>query len=184
MAIIPVGNLIDQVVSLNANHWASFSPVISGVVYFLAEWLGWVMVGGLVFWLFRERCRLTIGRIVLLALVSASIAWILTSFVKSLFFVPRPFELIDNLRPIFITGDFESFPSGHATFFGGLAATVWILNRRLGWWFVGGAIIIGLARIGAGVHWLSDIAIGWLIGFACAYMIVRLTKLLPPLFKS
>lgn len=84
---------------------------------------------------------------------------------------PLPFALVD--------ADGYSFPSGHAT---GTAAimviSAWMLTRWLipGWtgrvtvWAVaiGSAFVIGFSRVYLGVHYVSDVLSGWMLGMAWA----------------
>ncbi|GAA4536977.1 phosphatase PAP2 family protein [Mycobacterium paraffinicum] len=84
---------------------------------------------------------------------------------------PLPFALID--------ADGYSFPSGHAT---GTAAimviSAWILTRWLiPWWTarvlvwtiaIAAAFLIGFSRVYLGVHYLSDVLSGWMLGLAWA----------------
>ena len=84
---------------------------------------------------------------------------------------PLPFALVD--------ADGYSFPSGHAT---GTAAimviSAWMLTRWLipGWtgrvmvWAVaiGSAFLIGFSRVYLGVHYVSDVLSGWMLGMAWA----------------
>lgn len=84
---------------------------------------------------------------------------------------PLPLALVD--------ADGYSFPSGHAT--GTAAITVisaWMLTRWLiPWWSgrvtvwavaIGSAFLIGFSRVYLGVHYLSDVLSGWLLGMAWA----------------
>lgn len=84
---------------------------------------------------------------------------------------PLPLALVD--------ADGYSFPSGHAT--GTAAITVisaWLLTRWLiPWWTgrvavwavaIGSAFLIGFSRVYLGVHYLSDVLSGWLLGMAWA----------------
>jgi len=59
-----------------------------------------------------------------------------------------------------MTLDQHSFPSGHAARSIGLALTLSSSAWPIGW-----AMIIGLARVVIGVHYLSDVIAGWSIGF-------------------
>lgn len=82
-----------------------------------------------------------------------------------------PFALVD--------ADGYSFPSGHAT---GTAAimfiSAWLLTRWLiPWWTgrvavwaiaIGSVFLIGFSRVYLGVHYLSDVLSGWLLGMAWA----------------
>jgi undecaprenyl-diphosphatase len=70
-----------------------------------------------------------------------------------------------------------SFPSGHATFF--MAIAVYLLlagNKKLGWFMFASAILIGVARVSAAVHWPSDVIAGWILGAGVSYIIFMLTK--------
>lgn len=84
---------------------------------------------------------------------------------------PLPLALVD--------ADGYSFPSGHAT--GTAAITVisaWLLTRWLiPWWTgrvavwavaIGWVFLIGFSRVYLGVHYLSDVLSGWLLGMAWA----------------
>lgn len=84
---------------------------------------------------------------------------------------PLPFALID--------ADGYSFPSGHAT---GTAASLviaaWLLTRWLvPWWTgrvavwaiaIGVTFVVGFSRVYLGVHYVSDVLSGWLLGMAWA----------------
>ncbi len=88
---------------------------------------------------------------------------------------PRPFIADSSIIPL-ISESSYSFPSGHAAFFFALAAVVYLHNRRAGIWFFAAAAAIGLARVLAGVHYISDILGGALLGLAVGYGVWRFTK--------
>jgi membrane-associated phospholipid phosphatase len=82
-----------------------------------------------------------------------------------------------------IAADGYSFPSGHAT---GTAAimllsawmvTRWLITRWAGRVFVwamaiGSALVIGYSRVYLGVHYVSDVLAGWLLGIAWAGIVM------------
>ena len=75
-------------------------------------------------------------------------------------------------------------PSGHATFFFALAFAIFYFlkydkrnaaaKRKWNWLFMGGAVIMGVARVFAGVHWPSDILAGAVIGFLSVFLIKKI----------
>jgi undecaprenyl-diphosphatase len=82
-----------------------------------------------------------------------------------------------------VAADGYSFPSGHAT---GTAAimvlSAWMVTRWLigGWtarvivWSMalGAALVIGYSRVYLGVHYVSDVLAGWLLGLAWAGIVM------------
>lgn len=83
---------------------------------------------------------------------------------KDLFALPRPFELDPSVKLYDATG--YGLPSGHAQ----LSVVVWgTLASALDetWsWIVAGilAALIGFSRIYLGVHFPTDVLLGWLVG--------------------
>jgi len=101
---------------------------------------------------------------------SASIAWVFTTILKSIITSPRPFLVFENLKPLFLHGGMDSFPSGHATFFMSLGVSMYFINKRISVLYILGAIIIGLARIAGGVHFPIDILCGYIIGIIFSFI--------------
>jgi undecaprenyl-diphosphatase len=63
----------------------------------------------------------------------------------------------------------SSFPSDHAVLFFALATTVYLVERRLGWWLYGYVtLFIILPRLYLGLHYFSDVVTGALVGTAFA----------------
>jgi undecaprenyl-diphosphatase len=96
--------------------------------------------------------------------VSVVSAWVVSFIIKSITAIPRPFIALQDVSPLFIHGGYDSFPSGHATIFFGLATAVYLYHRRAGYFFFIGAILIILCRVIGGVHYPVDIILGAIIG--------------------
>jgi len=107
---------------------------------------------------------------------SAFFAWIIASLLKKIIISPRPFIFFENLKPVFLHGGMDSFPSGHAVFFGALATSLFFIHRRMGYYYIFVALIVGLSRIIAGIHFPSDIFFGYIFGILIALFIRFLYK--------
>src|SRR3989344_3351084 len=66
-----------------------------------------------------------------------------------------------------------AFPSGHATFFMALALSIFFFHKKAGFIFMFFTLIIGLARIIAGVHFPIDILGGFILGALVALLIKK-----------
>lgn len=68
-----------------------------------------------------------------------------------------------------------SLPSGHAVGAAAFATAVTVLTRR--WWVVVlwlVALLIGLSRLYVGVHWPSDLLVGWGLGVVTVLVVHRI----------
>lgn len=102
---------------------------------------------------------------------SAIIAWIVATIIKSLIFSPRPFLLFETVKPLFLHGGIESFPSGHAVFFSALAMSLYFIHKRIGILYIFVALIISSARVASGIHFPIDILGGFILGIGIAYLV-------------
>lgn len=106
-------------------------------------------------------------------LVTSVSAWVIEGVLKLLIVSPRPFLVFENVKPLFLHGGMDSFPSGHAMFFSALAVSLYFIHKRIGVLFFVVALIVGLARIAAGIHFPIDILFGYIFGIIVA-LIFRL----------
>ncbi|MCE2457478.1 MAG: phosphatase PAP2 family protein [Dehalococcoidia bacterium] len=108
--------------------------------------------------------------------LSNSVVFILNLF----YFRPRPF--VDNdVSLLFYEPTDSSFPSNAVAAVFGLAFGIWGVNRRLGYFALAAAILYGLARVYAGVHYPLDIFAGAAIAAPVTYLVFRLRDLLMPI---
>ncbi|KKP61025.1 MAG: Phosphoesterase PA-phosphatase releated protein [Candidatus Nomurabacteria bacterium GW2011_GWF2_35_66] len=107
---------------------------------------------------------------------SAVFAWIITSILKAIIVYPRPFIVFENIKPLFLHGGMDSFPSGHATFTAALAMSLFLINKKVGIYFAIGALFVGSSRIVAGVHFPIDILFGYIIGILVSFIFSLIFK--------
>ncbi len=89
---------------------------------------------------------------------------------KDYFQVLRPSVFNLNLHALIVESDY-GFPSGHASVFAALAIALLFINRKAGKWAVFFALIIGTARIIAGVHTPLDILGGFVLGTTISFIV-------------
>lgn len=145
------------------NGFAGMSETLDSLIVFLADGLPWMLIAfTLVYFIFIKRSAYRLFWVSCSVAVSAAV----TEFLKWIIFRhPRPFIVLSDVTPLIDISAFGSFPSQHATIFAALATAMFLYNRKVGAWFIFFAIVIGLARIAAGIHFPIDILTGLLIGF-------------------
>jgi len=91
----------------------------------------------------------------------------LTGAISFLTARPRPFAAGD-FQAILPHAANPAFPSTHAAVFFALAVVVCFYNKKAGFWFVLGAVLISAARVFCGLHWPSDVLAGMSLGILIA----------------
>jgi undecaprenyl-diphosphatase len=170
---------MNQIIFFSLYSLAHQSKFLDWLIVFSAETFGYIMVFLIAFYIFFYEGEIFNHRVTFLRLknkikemfviFSAPLAaWIIATVVKSFIFAPRPFMFFENVKPLFVHGGFDSFPSGHAMFFGALATSLYFKNKRLGLIYIIVALIVGLARVTSGIHFPIDIFFGYIFGFIIA----------------
>ncbi len=110
------------------------------------------------YWCFDQMIGFRVGLMLLLGNT-------FNNFFKFLFHTPRPYWVSESVRSLSHETSF-GLPSGHAQ----IAATVWgwlAVEVRKRWFRIAALVVIlliGLSRIYLGVHFLSDVLLGWILG--------------------
>ncbi len=156
---------------------ASQSSVLDATGIFLAKYLPYIMIliAALYILFKEEHWQFKIFSGIFIILSSLLARGVLVRIFQEFFQRSRPFETL-NFEPLIRPVTEGSFPSGHAALLFGLAFAMFLFNKRWGGWFLGLALINGLARIFAGVHWPIDILVGTVIGFISFSIIYFLLK--------
>lgn len=131
------------------------------------------------FWCFDTALGIRIG---LMLLMSNGF----NAFFKISFHSPRPYWIDERVQILFRTETSFGLPSGHAQ----NAASVWGIfaaHLRKGWkriLVIAIIFLIGVSRIYLGVHFTSDVLLGWLIGGLLLLAFVKLEKPVLKWFKQ
>ena len=129
----------------------------------------YMIIVAIIYWSFDRKLGL---RLALFLPVVAS----LNSILKQAIHAPRPYWLDPGIRAIKVSNGF-GMPSGHAQ-----ASTVWLyaaaLMKKAWFWALAICIVflIGLSRVYLGVHFSSQVLIGWLIGTVVVLIFFKFEK--------
>lgn len=173
---------MDRAIVHYAHGFIGRVPVLDGFAVFFASYFpylfilafmclpytqgAWVGLYGLP----RKRARLQFFLTAFLAVLIAS--GIVAPLIHYLYGRPRPFAEF-GWEPLFAHDANPSFPSSHATLLFTLAASMWQLHKKWGYWFAGFALVIGVGRVYSLVHYPTDIIFGALIGVCAVYAVSR-----------
>jgi len=141
------------------------------VEFFASFFIYFLFVGLMVLWFIDGRIK---REQVIHALFATLVASLAATLIKHFFPTLRPFMVNGKEVDVLIRPLDGAFPSGHTAEAFALAVTVFMHNRRVGWWFLASALLIGVARVLANVHYPIDIVGGAFLGTIVAVTVERL----------
>jgi|YelNatPaOPRAMG01_1025707.scaffolds.fasta_scaffold05105_8 undecaprenyl-diphosphatase len=146
--------------------------------------ISWITEGGFIwiilcFFIFIFDKKQKKRKILLLLLALLLSDWIVNiPFKLVLFCRPRPYQVLKGIRVIGKVWENCSFPSGHLATSSAALLIIWYLyNLNKKWFIFPSAIFIlllGFARIYVGMHYLTDVLGGIIIGIFSAFFIIYL----------
>ncbi len=138
-----------------AGHWLR-TPFRA--ITFLGDEEFFILLFAALYWCFHQAVAIRV--VIMLLLANA-----LNGFFKFLFQTPRPYWISDSVAPYAMESSF-GLPSGHSQ----LPASVWgwlAVEARRRWFTVVALVIIfliGFSRVFLGVHFVTDVLLGWTLG--------------------
>ncbi|MCX6819686.1 MAG: phosphatase PAP2 family protein [Candidatus Adlerbacteria bacterium] len=143
----------------------------TALIIFCAQYLIWVAVAVSLGYLFYARKR-TKRKMLLLSLIALPAAYIVAKIAGIFYVNPRPF-IADGVVPLFTHVASNGFPSSHMLFGATLATIVLMFNRPVGILLFVMAVVVGVARVLAGVHHYIDIIGAGVIAFFVVFIVYR-----------
>ena len=140
-------------------------------VEFFATFFIWILYAGLiVLWFIDGRIK---KEQVIHALLASLTAWLIVLLIKHFFPTIRPFVRNGGEVDVLFKPTDAAFPSAHTALAFSLAVTIFMHERKVGWFYLIGALMVGVARVLANVHYPVDILGGALIGSLVAVVIEK-----------
>ena len=156
------------------------SPLFDDTVVFLAVYFPFVVVvAALIFMFFYKKSFWNTFWV----FFTAGVAWGVAHVLKAVIGTARPFDSLPEVTSLF-TQTSNAFPSGHTTFFTALGFAIFFLYKKAGYAFIVLALVIGLARVMAGVHFPIDILGGFVLGVLIAIVMEKLGPKIKSLFGA
>jgi len=158
------------------NHKTATGFYFDATVIFLADFLIiFIPVLILIFYILAPKIKKIIyQQTVIVAALSAAFAFSVSQIIGKIYFRPRPFvshqEAIRLIKVLEAISD-KSFPSDHTTVSFAIAFAAFFYNRFLGWILLIMSLLIGIARIIAGVHYPLDVLGGIVLGLLSALLV-------------
>ncbi len=169
------------------NNLAGTSPFLDWLVRavgndYAVPTLFALILGGLWFSGSTEEERRLNQRAVIAVLVGIAVTNASIRLLQANYFRPRPFAT-EQVKLLFYRPSVSSFPSVPVATMFCYVAAFWGGNRKWGKVYLALAIIFGLARVIAGVHYPSDIIGGAVWGIIGTWLPLRYLVFLNPLFN-
>jgi undecaprenyl-diphosphatase len=140
------------------------------VMFFASFFIYFIFAGLIVLWFIDGKIK---KEQVVHALVACLIAWTVAALIKHFFPTLRPFVINGQEIDVLIRPKDGAFPSEHTVLAFALAVTVFMHDRRIGWWFLLSALIVGISRVIANVHYPIDIVGGSFLGTMVAVVVEK-----------
>ena len=168
--------IIDTSLAISLNKTAAH---LTGVLPFFSDYMVYLILLAGIGWVIGHH----LGRVKAIALdfiytLAAPIgaAVVISEVLSKLFDRARPFVASKEITLLIPHDADGGFPSHHTTVMIAIAVALWFRNHNFGRLLFLLAILSGVARVGAGIHYPSDIAAGVLIGWLTAWSVHKLTK--------
>lgn len=140
-------------------------------LYFASFFVYFLFLGLIVLWFIDGKIK---KEQVVHALFACLFAWAIAALIKHFFPTLRPFIVNGREIDVLVRPIDAAFPSEHTTLAFALAVTVFMHDRKVGWFFLIGALTIGVARVAANVHYPVDIIGGAFLGTLVAVIVEKL----------
>ena len=167
---------MDTSLVLSLNHLAIH---FKGILPLFSDWMVYIVAIGAAIWVALHH----LGRIKLMIIdgiytlaLPIGLAIVISEGLSKIFDRSRPFVADKEIQLLIPHNADGGFPSHHMTVMAAISLAIWYRNRNLGAALMVLTILSGIARIGAGIHYPTDIIAGLIIGSATSYLVHKATR--------
>lgn len=165
---------MNQEIFYYLNSFAGKSICFDSLIVFFGQYLAYILAVIFLLIVFKNKN----WRMLIIGAISVFLSrFVITEIIRHFYFVSRPF-LNPAVHQLIFHETSGSFPSGHAAIFFALAMALYFFYKRWSILFFVFAILMGIARIIAGIHWPLDILGGAIIGIFSAYFVYKISQIL------
>lgn len=168
------------------NAWAGVADWFDGVIRFVAgDHLFLVAATLVLVWLWLsgrdEGERSDYQRSALAGVAALGIASALASVIALLVGHQRPFAQLENVEMLFYQSTDPSFPAHPVAVLVAIGVCVYRSRTRMGTMLIASGVVLGVARIIAGVFWPSDVLGGIVLGLLVGAATFRILDRVEPI---
>lgn len=157
------------------NNFAGQYKFLDLIGIFFAKYLAYILIlAALVIIFYEKNWRKRLYDFSLITISLLLSRGLITQTIRFFYHRPRPYITSSEILTLIDRTGEASFPSGHATFFFALAVAIYFVRPKWFYYFLSGAIVMGIARIFVGVHYPIDILGGAAIGVLSVYLVNKL----------
>jgi undecaprenyl-diphosphatase len=147
---------VDSAISLTLHDTVAGQPLLAAVVVLLADNGVFLLPIALVVTWVVAKPRAPTRRAIVAGCVAAVLAICLGLVLERTLARPRPFVALD-IAPLITHVADSSFPSDHTLTGVALVTPLALRMPRIGVWLLAWALLVGMARVAASLHYPSDI---------------------------
>lgn len=167
---------MDLSLALSLNHFASH---IKGILPLFSDWMVYIVFLSSAAWVLAHH----LGRVKAIAIdfiytlaIPVVAAVVISETLSKIFDRARPFVASKEITLLIPHDADGGFPSHHTTVMVAIAVALWFRNHNFGNLLMVLSLLSGIARVGAGIHYPTDILAGAIIGSATAWVTHKVTK--------
>ncbi len=139
------------------------------LIIFCANYLIIFIIGVALLYLFKQP-RNKQKQIIIFSLISLPLIYITAKILSVFYYDPRPF-VSSHLVPLISHDPDNGFPSDHALLGSAISAIIFCFNRKVGIFLFVLTLLVGTARVMAGVHHPIDIVGSVVVAFGITSLV-------------